>query len=149
MSLSKNNTRSSAVLGTAQIGMIYGVNNTAGIPDFNTVVKIVQEAWTGGVREFDTAQCYGNSERVLGAAFAKLNISEKVRVISKIDPELDHLNADVLIAATIALSIFDSLNGKSAVITRIMTARIDNTRNTQRKERLQIRRRSKDPMQKP
>ena len=53
-------------------------------------------AWKNGIREFDTAQGYGNSEAMLGKAFAKLGISGKVKVISKLYPSLDHLDKSIL-----------------------------------------------------
>ncbi len=80
------------VLGTAQFGMPYGIANKNGQPDQDMVTTIVHEAWGNGIREFDTAQGYGTSEQVLGDAILKLGLTEDVRVISKFDPNLDHLN---------------------------------------------------------
>ena len=54
------------VLGTAQLGMDYGVANRRGKPEPKEAVEIVQTAWENGIRFFDTAQAYGESERVLG-----------------------------------------------------------------------------------
>jgi aryl-alcohol dehydrogenase-like predicted oxidoreductase len=71
------------VLGTAQLGMKYGINNLNGRPQRAEVVEMVSEAWNGGIREFDTAQDYADSESVLGDAFSALGISEAV-VTSKI-----------------------------------------------------------------
>jgi len=84
------------VLGTAQLGMSYGIANKEGQPDINTAEEIIRAAWEGGVREFDTAQAYGNSERVLGIIFQRLGICDQVRVISKLNPTLDHLDYSVL-----------------------------------------------------
>ncbi len=84
------------VLGTAQLGMSYGIANITGQPDQQLTTNIIREAWTSGIHEFDTAQGYGISESVLGNAFSALKITEKVRVISKFDPSLDHLNHDVM-----------------------------------------------------
>ena len=47
------------VLGTAQLGMNYGIANTSGQPDFPTIKSIIQNAWNNGIQEFDTAQAYG------------------------------------------------------------------------------------------
>lgn len=80
------------VLGTAQLGMNYGISNRTGMPDLNTAESIVKTAWDSGIREFDTAQVYGNSEQVLGTALHSLGIRNEVRVISKLHPDLDHLN---------------------------------------------------------
>lgn len=78
------------VLGTAQLGMEYGIANTTGQPVYNTARSIVQEAWESGICEFDTAQAYGKSERVLGQVFKDLGIADAVRVITKFVPDIDH-----------------------------------------------------------
>jgi aryl-alcohol dehydrogenase-like predicted oxidoreductase len=77
------------VLGTAQLGMPYGIANRTGQPDFETAKSIVATAWRYGIREFDTAQAYGESEAVLGRAFASLGIANEVRIITKLAPKLD------------------------------------------------------------
>jgi len=71
------------VLGTAQLGMNYGIANASGKPDQKSATEIVSAAWEGGVREFDTAQGYGDSESVLGKAIDELNISGRVKIITK------------------------------------------------------------------
>lgn len=84
------------VLGTAQLGMNYGISNRTGKPDFKTGQAIVETAWKAGIREFDTAQGYGNSEKVLGKIFRSLGISNEVKVVSKFHPDLNHLELDDL-----------------------------------------------------
>jgi aryl-alcohol dehydrogenase-like predicted oxidoreductase len=87
------------VLGTVQLGMPYGVANKDGMPTLDTALAIVHEAWSSGVREFDTAQGYGSSEEVLGKVFADLGIAKDVKVISKFEPTLDHMNKAVMLKA--------------------------------------------------
>ena len=84
------NQTSRLVLGTAQLGMDYGVANTTGQPAYNTARSIVQEAWECGIREFDTAQAYGKSEKVLGRIIKDLGITSKAKVITKFAPDVDH-----------------------------------------------------------
>lgn len=93
---SESRNHSRLVLGTAQLGMNYGVANVTGQPDFSTAQSIVQEAWENGIHEFDTAQAYGQSEKVLGQALRHLGIVKEAKVITKFDPNLDHLNKSVL-----------------------------------------------------
>lgn len=93
-----NNT-SSLILGTVQLGMSYGIANKSGQPDQAHATAIIEEAWKGGVCEFDTAQAYGESERVLGNALDCLGIAESARVISKLDPRLNHLHEDAVCCA--------------------------------------------------
>ncbi|MFC1590918.1 aldo/keto reductase [Thermodesulfobacteriota bacterium] len=81
---------SALVLGTAQLGFAYGIANKAGQPDQALATEIVRSAWEAGITEFDTAQDYGESEEVLGRAFAALGIAGEARVVSKLDPALDH-----------------------------------------------------------
>ncbi len=77
------------VLGTVQLGMNYGVANRTGRPDAEEARAIVAAAWEGGIRTFDTAQGYGDSESVLGTALRGLGIAGEARVITKLDPALD------------------------------------------------------------
>lgn len=84
------------VLGTAQLGMPYGIANKNGQPDQERANDIIKEAWERGIRQYDTAQGYGVSEEVLGKAFDRLGYSEEALVISKFDPNLDHLDAKAM-----------------------------------------------------
>jgi aryl-alcohol dehydrogenase-like predicted oxidoreductase len=77
------------VLGTAQLGMNYGIANTTGMPDQDAANAIVGAALDGGIREFDTAQGYGRSEEVLGRALAAHPLREQARIISKFSPGLE------------------------------------------------------------
>jgi aryl-alcohol dehydrogenase-like predicted oxidoreductase len=86
----------SLVLGTVQLGLSYGIANKTGRPDQSVVTDIVRTAWEKGVREFDTAQDYGMSEQALGAAFVQLGISKEAKLISKINPELDHGDPSIM-----------------------------------------------------
>ena len=84
------------VLGTAQLGLSYGIANKTGQPNLGQAEAIVQEAWSHGIREFDTAQGYGTCETVLGNILKKLRISHEAKVISKFDPALNHQDKDQL-----------------------------------------------------
>lgn len=87
------------VLGTVQFGLRYGVANKIGQPDQLSVTEIIRTAWELGIREFDTAQDYGVSEEVMGVAFAQLGIAAEARVISKINPDIDHNDLQAMAAA--------------------------------------------------
>ena len=94
--LYESNQTSRLVLGTAQMGMAYGVANITGQPDLKTAGAIVKKAWEGGIKTFDTAQGYGESETILGSAIRSLGLGSEVKVVTKIDPNLDHFDKDVL-----------------------------------------------------
>ena len=94
--LNQFNQTSRLVLGTAQLGMNYGIANQTGKPDVGQATEIVEKAWKYGIREYDTAQGYGESESVLGNALRSLGLSSEVRVLTKLDPNLDHLDKAAL-----------------------------------------------------
>lgn len=84
------------ILGTVQLGMPYGIANVAGQPQQNEAQNIVSSAWEGGVRYFDTASSYGQSENVLGRIFKCLGINETAKVITKLPGDLSGANGQVL-----------------------------------------------------
>lgn len=53
-------------LGTVQLGMPYGIANTAGMPDESAAADILRAACESGMRWLDTAAAYGQSESVIG-----------------------------------------------------------------------------------
>jgi aryl-alcohol dehydrogenase-like predicted oxidoreductase len=69
------------ILGTAQLGMIYGVSNQERKPSRKLAHQILAYAYDNGVRMFDTAPVYGNSESLLGNFIRE---KKHVDVISKI-----------------------------------------------------------------
>lgn len=56
-------------LGTAQLGLDYGIANNSGKPDRQKSFEILNAAVEGGINTFDTAMQYGDSEEVLGSFF--------------------------------------------------------------------------------
>lgn len=57
---------SKMTLGTVQLGMNYGVNNTNGMPSEEQGFAILDAAYEGGVTVLDTSDDYGKSEAVIG-----------------------------------------------------------------------------------
>jgi aryl-alcohol dehydrogenase-like predicted oxidoreductase len=53
-------------LGTVQFGLDYGVTNLRGRVSPEEAARIVEGATAAGIRVFDTAAAYGDSERILG-----------------------------------------------------------------------------------
>ncbi len=71
-------------LGTAQFGMNYGINNKTGQISKKEACQIVGFAKDQGIKTFDTAISYGNSEEYLGSfGLEGLNIITKLPSISK------------------------------------------------------------------
>jgi len=72
------------ILGTAQLGMPYGIANRSGPPDASQGRAIVEAAWETGIRTFDTARGYGDSELALGRALAEMKVSQEARIVTKV-----------------------------------------------------------------
>lgn len=85
------------VLGTAQLGMEYGVANRAGLPDRDTAMAILEEAWQTGVRTFDTAVAYGKSEDVLGAWLR--DTGHEARILTKLPGDIDATSRNAVMRA--------------------------------------------------
>jgi aryl-alcohol dehydrogenase-like predicted oxidoreductase len=78
-------------LGTAQLGQPYGIANRIGQPDERTADAVLELAWRLGVRYFDTAQAYGESEAIIGR-FLQGNpepVATEMRVVTKLHPGAD------------------------------------------------------------
>lgn len=67
------------ILGTAQLGLDYGVTNRNGRPSNFETMTLLDAASRSGVTILDTASAYGDAEFRLG----ELGYSEKFRIISK------------------------------------------------------------------
>lgn len=76
-------TSAELVLGTAQLGLTYGVANTTGQPNERDAELILRSAVSAGVRWIDTAAAYGSSEQRIGTA---LPGARGVRIATKLSP---------------------------------------------------------------
>ena len=71
------------VLGTVQLGLDYGINNSYGKPTLEDSFSILETAFDNGIRILDTAEAYGNSQEVIGE-FHKKYPNKKFDVITKL-----------------------------------------------------------------
>ena len=72
-------------LGTAQLGLDYGIVNVRGkVPD-KEAISIIRQAITEGISYIDTAAVYGDSERIIGQAL-RGGWSNRVKVVTKVAP---------------------------------------------------------------
>lgn len=78
-------TASQLVVGGAQLGMAYGIANSAGRPAKSIATEILKSAISNGAMEIDTAHAYGESEAVIGAALNG-GWSDRARIITKLSP---------------------------------------------------------------
>lgn len=69
------------VLGTAQLGMPYGIAGPEGGVQPDEARAILEYAWNEGVRYYDTAAGYGHSEQILGKI---LGNRRDIKIITKL-----------------------------------------------------------------
>ena len=72
------------VLGTAQLGMDYGINNVKGRISPAEAGKIIETTVKSGVYTFDTAYSYGKGEELLGSFIDSTNNRNNLMIISKL-----------------------------------------------------------------
>ena len=78
----QNRTIKKLVLGSAQFGMDYGINNKRGKVPPEEVHLILEKALERGLETIETAFTYGESEKVIGDFIRKTGCS--LKVISKL-----------------------------------------------------------------
>ena len=83
MVIKNTKLKSKLILGTVQMGLAYGINNTAGQVSFENSCAILSKAHELGIQTLDTAEGYGNAHQVIGT-FHKLNPTVKFNIITKI-----------------------------------------------------------------
>lgn len=102
---------SKLTLGTAQLGLAYGIANAKGKPDASESGRLLTKALECDISCFDTARLYGDSEEVLGTFFAN---REKPMFITKVkltpepgltDREVERMLRDSLDASLSALRV--------------------------------------------
>lgn len=91
-------------LGTAQFGLNYGVANKSGKPTLEKSLEILNCAYDLGIRCFDTAQAYGNSEEIL-SKFISSKKPEDLKIISKLLPHAFDKDSDCVF-----IDVEDSIN---------------------------------------
>lgn len=94
------------VLGTVQLGLPYGINNTTGQPSTLEAHSILELAFENGVRILDTAEAYGVSQKLIGE-FHKKNPDKIFQVMTKFK---SHKATDVASSLNNALNETQSPN---------------------------------------
>lgn len=100
---------SELTLGTAQIGMEYGIANHYGKPTAEAAINLIHKAIGYGLKSIDTARGYREAESRVGESL-KGKYAEQVQVITKLDPLvwLDKNQPPQVISAAVDSSIFRS-----------------------------------------
>ena len=74
---------SKTVLGTAQFGLEYGINNTKGQTGKDEVSKILKKCKKVGIIHIDTAAVYGSAENILGEVMQSERLSNSFHITTK------------------------------------------------------------------
>ncbi|MBQ7363601.1 MAG: aldo/keto reductase [Clostridia bacterium] len=82
-------------LGTVQLGMNYGITGKTEKPSETYAYEILNSALSSGVNMLDTANNYGDSERVIGSWLRTLGEEKRPLIVTKIGP-LDHSSPETL-----------------------------------------------------
>lgn len=84
-------------LGTVQLGMTYGLGENRGVPSEEKAFQILDRAIELGVNNLDTANNYGDSEKVIGKWLQKRHSEgqDTPWIVTKIGP-LKHGSYDIL-----------------------------------------------------
>ena len=83
-----DNRISRMTLGTAQLGLNYGIANATGKPATKSSFEILEAAVRGGITCIDTAPVYGDSEGVIGSFLTRQPYPADCIVVTKL-PALD------------------------------------------------------------
>lgn len=74
---------SKLILGTVQMGLPYGINNTKGKVSLNDSLEILEYAFNNDIKTLDSAEAYGNAHEVIGI-FHDKNPNKIFEVITKL-----------------------------------------------------------------
>lgn len=77
------------ILGTVQMGLNYGINNSTGKILFEDCCDILTKAFESGIITLDTAEAYGNAHQVVGN-YHRLNPDNKFKVITKMPHNIEY-----------------------------------------------------------
>ncbi|SHH67503.1 aldo/keto reductase [Desulfosporosinus lacus] len=107
--LKNNRLHGELTLGTAQLGLDYGIANNTGLPSVEEAVDIIRYAIDQGLTHLDCARAYGEAESRLGKALIS-GYAERVNVITKLDPlqESHQFNSAQCIHKVVDASVFRS-----------------------------------------
>jgi aryl-alcohol dehydrogenase-like predicted oxidoreductase len=93
------------VLGTVQLGIPYGINNTHGQPTQDEANEILSAAFKSGIRTLDTADAYGSSTERIGEfhrenprfrIITKFSAGSETNLSAQIEQSLSLLHVDTL-----------------------------------------------------
>ncbi len=93
------------ILGTAQFQPNYGITNFQKFSK-NNILKLLDYAWDSGIRNYDTAPYYGNSEKILGEFIKANGLKNEIKIFTKLS---QNITPNKFFEKTIFKSIENSL----------------------------------------
>lgn len=94
------------ILGTVQLGLNYGINNSKGKPTREEAFAILKEANIQGIKYLDTAAAYGDSEEIIGSfheacqkhfsILTKFHPKDDDQISTLVSSALERLNVPVI-----------------------------------------------------
>ena len=76
------------ILGTVQMGLTYGINNTIGKVSLENSHEILEYAFDHGIKILDSAEAYGNAHEIIGS-FHKNHPKKSFEIITKLPHQFD------------------------------------------------------------
>jgi aryl-alcohol dehydrogenase-like predicted oxidoreductase len=95
-------------MGTVQMGLPYGVNNSIGRIPIKDSHTILAEAYRAGIRFLDTAEVYGDAHQVIGE-FHRANSLQRFNVITKIPSIEGKVDLEIVVRKYLADLQIDQL----------------------------------------
>ena len=100
------------ILGTVQLGMLYGISNRSGQPSRKDGIDMVKYAFDRGINTFDTAREYGTSESVIAEAQKmqqnRMQVITKFRINPAHEERLEKVWVEVLAIVQESLKVLDT-----------------------------------------
>ncbi len=81
-------SNSKLILGTVQMGLAYGINNTIGKVTLEDSHAILEHAFDQGIKILDSAEAYGDAHEVIGAFHNKFP-NKSFEIITKLPHQFD------------------------------------------------------------
>lgn len=84
------------ILGTVQMGLDYGINNTLGKISLEESHQILLRAHESGITTLDTAEAYGNAHKVIGE-FHKSYPNHRFNIVTKVPHSIEESSIEIKI----------------------------------------------------
>ena len=89
------------ILGTVQMGLDYGINNSFGKISIEESHQILLKAHISGITTLDTAEVYGNAHKVIGI-FHKNNPDYKFNIVTKVPHNIESNSIEIKVKEYLA-----------------------------------------------